>query len=187
VGGGLALPNQTPRVKALVLMYANRAEKDAAIATVMYAKGPDGTKLQTAYVEIISRYANGTLVQTNNSSQLGAFKAGRTSHDAVPHGTRRCSALRLHQALAERTGDRGRACASTKSSWRTRRLPGVGSGGRARRPDRHRPTCTSSPQERLYGRRGKGIPDDLGRCGRSRRSASSARRQEPAADDELEG
>jgi len=39
---GLALPNQTPRVKALVLMYANRAEKDAAIATVMYAKRRTG-------------------------------------------------------------------------------------------------------------------------------------------------
>ena len=53
---GLGLPNQTPRVKAVILMFANRDAKDAAIATVMYANAADGTRLQTAYVEIISRY-----------------------------------------------------------------------------------------------------------------------------------
>ena len=102
---GLALPNQTPRVKALVLMYANRTEKDAAIAAVMYAKAPDGTKLQTAYVEIISRYRDGTLVQTNNSSQLGAFKA-RPGVTTTQFPTVRDAArlYRLHQALAEQHG-----------------------------------------------------------------------------------
>jgi len=39
VVGGLTLPNQTPRVKAIVLMFANRADRVLAIASVMYAVG----------------------------------------------------------------------------------------------------------------------------------------------------
>src|SRR5258706_9141278 len=34
---GLALPRQTPDVKAVILMFANRETKDAAIATAIYA------------------------------------------------------------------------------------------------------------------------------------------------------
>src|SRR3954447_11802454 len=61
---GLALPYQTPRVRALVLLFANRARKDLALATVMYAATPEGTQLKTAYVEIVTRFRDGTLVQT---------------------------------------------------------------------------------------------------------------------------
>jgi hypothetical protein len=74
VAEGMALPHQTERVKALVLLLVHRGNKDAALATAIYAKMPEGTKLQTAYTEFVSRYRDGTVVQTNNTEQLGAFK-----------------------------------------------------------------------------------------------------------------
>jgi hypothetical protein len=100
---GLALPRQTPNVKAVILLFVNRTTKDAAIATAIYADKLD-PPLQTAYVEIISRYRDGTLVQTNNSSQMGAFpsKEGATTTyiPSVPQADR---LYRIHQALAERS------------------------------------------------------------------------------------
>jgi hypothetical protein len=99
---GLALPRQTPDVRAIILMFANRSTRDAAIATAIYADKLD-PPLQTAYVEIISRFRDGALVQTNNSNQMGAFpvKEGVTTTyiPTVPQADR---LYRIHQALVER-------------------------------------------------------------------------------------
>jgi hypothetical protein len=70
---GLALPDQTPRVKAVLLLLVHRLNKDVAVATAIYGKMRDETTLQTAYVEFVSRYRDGTVVQTNNTDQLSAF------------------------------------------------------------------------------------------------------------------
>lgn len=101
---GLALPRQMANVKVVILMFANRKTKDAAIATAIYADKLD-PPLQTAYVEIISRYRDGTLVQTNNSNQIGAFptKQGVTTTQ-FPTVTKADRLYRVHQALAERHG-----------------------------------------------------------------------------------
>ena len=101
---GLALPRQMANVKAVILMFANRTTKDAAIATAIYADKLD-PPLQTAYVEIISRYRDGTLVQTNNSNQIGAFptKQGVTTTQ-ISTVTKADRLYRVHQALAERHG-----------------------------------------------------------------------------------
>jgi hypothetical protein len=102
---GLALPRQTPNVKAVILMFANRATKDAAIATAIYADKLQ-PPLQTAYVEIVSRFRDGRIVQTNNSHQMGAFpeKEGITTTylPSVPEADR---LYRIHLAIGERAAD----------------------------------------------------------------------------------
>jgi hypothetical protein len=101
----LALPDQTPRVKAVVLLLANRAGADAALATVMYADTPEGTTLQTAYVEIVTRFRDGSVVQTNNSEVLSAFPKGPEKISTQFPTVRAADRLyRLHRALVERHG-----------------------------------------------------------------------------------
>lgn len=99
---GLALPRQMPDVKAVLVMFANRTTKDAAIATAIYADKLD-PPLQTSYVEIISRFRDGRMVQTNNSQQMGAFpmKEG-VSTIYFPSVQRADRLYRVHQALADR-------------------------------------------------------------------------------------
>ena len=45
---GLTLPNQTPKVKAIVVMLANRSDKVAALASAVFAETEQGQKLKTA-------------------------------------------------------------------------------------------------------------------------------------------
>jgi hypothetical protein len=100
---GLALPNQTPRVKAVLVFFINRQNKDAAIAVCMYADAPEGTSLQTAYVEIVTRYRDGEVVQCNNSDQMSAFpdRPGYTT-GRFPMVSSATRLYRLHQALCKR-------------------------------------------------------------------------------------
>ncbi len=104
VVAGLALPRQMANVKAVILMFANRTTKDAAIATAIYADKLD-PPLQTAYVEIVSRFRDGIVVQTNNSHQIGSFplKEGYTNTQ-FPTVQKADRLYRIHQALAERHG-----------------------------------------------------------------------------------
>ena len=100
---GMALPDQTPRVKALLLMLVHRPNKDAALATAIYAKMHGESTLQTAYVEFVSRYRDGTAVQTNNTEQLSAF-APRPHITSIrlPMIRKPDRLYQLHQAAATR-------------------------------------------------------------------------------------
>jgi len=107
VVGGLALPHQMPNVRLVMLAFRHRPNKDAAIAPLIYAETPMGTQLQTAYVEIISRYRDKTLVQTNNSHVLGAFgPRPLTTTTQFPMVENAGRLYRLHHALdARHAGD----------------------------------------------------------------------------------
>jgi hypothetical protein len=72
VVAGLALPRQMPNVKAVMLAFVHWENKDMAISPVMYAETA-GEPLKAAYVEIVSRYRDDTMVQTNNAQVLSAF------------------------------------------------------------------------------------------------------------------
>ena len=43
------------------------------IAPAIYAQAPGGTTLKTIYVEFVSRFRDGSLIQTNNSDQLRGY------------------------------------------------------------------------------------------------------------------
>jgi hypothetical protein len=100
---GLALPEQTPKVRAILLLLANRTTRDVAMVSAMYAENASGPPRRVFYVEFVSRFRDGTVVLTNNSPQPGAF-GPRPTHTvgrfpAVKEADR---LYRLHQALAER-------------------------------------------------------------------------------------
>jgi hypothetical protein len=105
---GFGLPRQTPRVRAVLILFANRVTKEAAMATAMYGDLPDGPQLQTAYVEIISLFRDGALVQTNNSRVLGAFpKRPGVFTTQFPQVHNIARLVTLHRALVERYGGVG--------------------------------------------------------------------------------
>lgn len=100
---GMALPNQTPRVKALVLLLAHRTNKDVALVTAIYGTLASETTLQTAYVEIVSRYRDGTVVQTNNTDQLSSFvPPSNTTSLRLPMIRKADRLYQLHQAATKR-------------------------------------------------------------------------------------
>lgn len=71
----LSLPDQVPNVRAYLILLANRQSGDKAMVTVLMTHAGDTTpQIGTCYVEFSTRYASGTVVDTMNSSTLGAFK-----------------------------------------------------------------------------------------------------------------
>jgi hypothetical protein len=101
----LGMPNQVPKVSARLLLLANRRTKDAAAVTLIYADEEGFTLVKTSYVEFISRFRDGTLVQTNNSEELNAFARRPGQFTTQLPLVREPERLyRLHQALAERHG-----------------------------------------------------------------------------------
>jgi hypothetical protein len=105
----LAMPYQVRNVKAMLLLFSHAKNKDAALASAIYAEHwPEqapvaGRALKTFYVEFISRFRDGALFQTQNSDQLSAFApvAGRTTF-RLPMVEEPARLYRLHQALVER-------------------------------------------------------------------------------------
>jgi hypothetical protein len=79
-------------------MLVHRQNKDAAFATAAYAQTPQGTHLQTAHLEITTRFRDGALVSTTNRSMIGAFpprpRQTKTQASMVPEGDR---LYRLHE------------------------------------------------------------------------------------------
>jgi hypothetical protein len=105
VRGGVSMPNQVPRVRALLVLLTNRAAREAALVTTMFAIQKDGPGLATAYVEVITRFRDGTLVQTNDSEVLGSFPPRpATTTTQFPNLDDPAQLVRLHRALVERHG-----------------------------------------------------------------------------------
>jgi hypothetical protein len=102
---GIALPGNVPKVKALLMMFANRTTKDIAMATVMYVDTPQAPKLQTAHVDIGARFRDGTLVLTNNCARLGTFSKRPNAYTTQFPMVRTADRLfRLHSQLVEMHG-----------------------------------------------------------------------------------
>jgi hypothetical protein len=104
---GLTLPHQTPNVNCVALMLANRKTRDTALATVLNAKDMMGLgSLKSSHVEFVTRFRDGDVVQTNNSSVLSAFRSpphvSTTQFPTVRDAER---LYRLHQALVRQHGE----------------------------------------------------------------------------------
>jgi hypothetical protein len=97
---GLALPRQMPNVKAVMLAFVHSENKDMAISPVMYAE-----ELKTAYVEIVSRYRDDTMVQTNNAQILSAFNPPENSTTTQFPSVKNAGRLySLHLGMCEKHG-----------------------------------------------------------------------------------
>lgn len=96
----LFLPHQMDNVKAIVRMFVNRPEQDSAMAVAMYGLIGDQWQLQTQYVEMNTEYRDGTVVDTQNSPNVGAFPT--PAHKTVtiaPWLTDISELYRAHQAI----------------------------------------------------------------------------------------
>lgn len=106
--GTILLPDLVPNVKTLFAMYTNRATSDAAMSAIIVAQRGVGGELKTSYVEFIRRYDDGVVVQTNNSSELSAFKRLPGEFTTKFWRVRDIHRLYgLHQLLADRFRQRG--------------------------------------------------------------------------------
>ena len=64
----------------LVLLF-NRTNNVKATVTALYVITPEGAKLKTSYVEVGTRYEEGTTLLTNNTKTLGSFKLGAKQYN----------------------------------------------------------------------------------------------------------
>lgn len=72
LAGIVSLPKLVPNVQALCAMYIDRRTCDMANTTYIIGQSfPEPLILH--YTEFVTRYKDGMVVQTNNSSEIGAF------------------------------------------------------------------------------------------------------------------
>lgn len=100
--GTIILPRFLPNVKSVFALYANRATGDQAMSTLILATG--GIEmLKDRYVEFITRYSDGVMVQTNNSAELGALKLLPQEHTTKFWEIQDLDLLyKLHRFLAQK-------------------------------------------------------------------------------------
>ncbi len=63
-----------PNVRCFAVLLGNRPAQDKALLAATYAETPAGIKLQQTHIEYSTRFDDGTVVDTNNSEELSAFK-----------------------------------------------------------------------------------------------------------------
>ncbi|HPM80241.1 MAG TPA: hypothetical protein PLF81_06050 [Candidatus Anammoximicrobium sp.] len=108
--GTMLLPDLVPNVKTLFAMYVNRPSSDMAMSAIIVAQGGVGGELKTSYVEFVRRFDDGVVVQTNNSSELSAFKRMPGEFTTKFWQVRDIRQLYgLHQLLVERFRQRGQS------------------------------------------------------------------------------
>lgn len=72
----LAWGNSAPNIFPLLTLFMNRTNQVKSIAGAFYVVSAEGAKLTTRYVEFITRYQNGDVLQTSNSKAFGTFQHG---------------------------------------------------------------------------------------------------------------
>ena len=72
----LSWENSAPNVFPFVTLSMNRTTQVKALASAFYVVSTNGVKLTACYVEFITRYQQGIVLQTNNNRPPGAFKYG---------------------------------------------------------------------------------------------------------------
>ena len=104
----IVLPALVPDVRSIVAVYANRSTGDQAMSTIIVATGGIET-LKTRYVEFVTRFDDGVVVQTNNSPELGAFKPLPQEHTTQFRDIHDLDRLyKLHGFLAQKYRRSGR-------------------------------------------------------------------------------
>lgn len=101
------LPTVVPNVKSLLAVYVHRRAGDAAMSVFMMVEGPT-TTMRKRHVEFVRRYEDGTLIQTNNSDELGAFPRKPREFTTQFPGLEDLQRLyALHRFMAQKQGGQG--------------------------------------------------------------------------------
>jgi hypothetical protein len=109
---GLAMPDQTPNVKAIMLVLANRPAKDSAFVTIAYARvvtqGSAEWQKKSYSVEFVSNFRDGTAVHTTNT-RTPAVMAPWPGHAMArfPDVQNARRLYRLHRGLVARAPSPG--------------------------------------------------------------------------------
>jgi len=108
----LALPNPMPNVIAVVQLWIHPHRQDAALVSMIFGIDPQAnTSLSLFYTEFLSRFDDATvsLIQTNNTGQLGAFaELPEELTFRFPMVTDITQLDRIHQKLAQQHAPRAR-------------------------------------------------------------------------------
>ena len=105
----MGLPDLTPNALTLFALYANRTSADMAMSALIVAQSGVGPALRTNYVEFVRGFDDEVVVQTNNSSELSAFKRLPNEFTTKFWKIRDIHQLyQLHRLLADRFRQRGR-------------------------------------------------------------------------------
>jgi hypothetical protein len=106
--GSYFLGSIVPLVKTFAVLLGNPATRDKALVTVIYATGPTGTKLAQKHIEFSTRFRDGTIIDTHNSEELGAFKVPPEQYlVALPWIADVRYLYQIHQAATEYFCPRG--------------------------------------------------------------------------------
>ncbi len=102
---GLALSNQVPRVKAIVLLLANRPARALVAGMAVFGENAAGPPRRVFSVEFVTRFRDGTAVSTSNSSEPTVFAPRpRRTTGRFPVFRDASRLYRLHQELVARAG-----------------------------------------------------------------------------------
>ena len=82
LAGTMGLLDVVPNVQCILALYVQRRTGDQAMSTLIVAKASGAPMLKSRYVEFVTRFDDGTVVQTNNSSELSAFQKLPNEHTA---------------------------------------------------------------------------------------------------------
>jgi hypothetical protein len=105
VVGGVLWPNDNPNRKNYAMLFANRITRDIALAFVRFVGELSSGRLNNSHVEFSARFRDGTLVQTNDITEIGALRRPPgvyTTH--LPSIKDLCLLFRVHSMLANRQG-----------------------------------------------------------------------------------
>jgi hypothetical protein len=100
------LPDSMPNVTSYLVMLVNRRTGDKAMVTVILGHGP--VPRRTSYVEFNTRFENGEVFNTQNSSELTAFPPGPTTvRTQVPDLRDPQELYELHRFVMDQHGAEG--------------------------------------------------------------------------------
>jgi hypothetical protein len=104
LAGTMFLPDVVPNVRTLLALYVNRTTSDMAMSTFLLAEGGIES-LKAKYVEFVTRFSDGAVVQTNNTREIGSFKPLPQEYTTQFWDIEDTSRLyQLHRFLAQKHG-----------------------------------------------------------------------------------
>ena len=80
--GTMGLLDVVPNVQCILALYVQRRTGDQAMSTLIVANAAGAATLKTRYVEFVTRFDDGTVVQTNNSREMSSFPKLSNEHTA---------------------------------------------------------------------------------------------------------
>ena len=114
----LYFPVIVPNLRTLVACYTNKTTQDGAISAFILGES-EFTTLRKHHVEFVRRTADDTIIQTNNSDELGSFPRKPKEYTTQFFGERDVRQLfALHQHIARQLASNSPAVSRLETEFR---------------------------------------------------------------------